>query len=323
MRDGQIVGFMPYTYKKHMFGWRKASSALTNPFIMSSHPLIAPNNCEQTAFDLIAGLHAVHKGVWRFPYLSVNRKTAHILKMACDAHGFLWHEIKHYQRAVLHKTEADGTPRTNIDHYFDQHISKNRRKNIKRRRSNLQQAGDLKHVIYTLPDDLKKAYEMYVQIEMKGWKGNWGSALGVNENTHKLGEALFTSSKHGAQARADMLTLNDQPIAISLSVLQQRSVYGLKTTYDEAFAHYSPGLLLEKDIIRDFLTCSHAELLDSASLPGCVVEDLWADRETVSDIIIVTDPALNLEKMQPLLKTEAIRQKGYETLKNMYHRWRS
>jgi hypothetical protein len=319
-----LTGFLPYTLKGSWFGYKRIPTALINPFIMSSLPLIAPEHSEQIADKLIKGLHTIHKGMWRFPFLSTNRSVAQHLKAACERAGFAWHAFNGYDRAVLKSYDPQtGARRSDPDAYFEQYVSKRRRKDLKRTRNNLRQAGELKHILLTSPDDIMRGYEAYVAMEMRGWKGQWGSALGCQDSTRRLGEQFFARTQNGPQVRIDMLTLNDAPIAISLTLITQRSSFGVKTTYDERFARFSPGLLLEEDMIRDFLITGYADHLDSASLSGCVVEGLWADREEVADVIIVTDPAMSSSTFQRIMYAEHLRLEGYNHLKRLYHSIRS
>jgi hypothetical protein len=76
-------------------------------------------------------------------------------------------------------------------------------------------------------------------------------------------------------------------------------------------------------MIRDFLITGYADHLDSASLSGCVVEGLWADREEVADVIIVTDPAMSSSTFQRIMYAEHLRLEGYNHLKRLYHSIRS
>jgi hypothetical protein len=119
-------------------------------------------------------------------------------------------------------------------------------------------------------------------------------------------------------SRADVLTLGDRPIAISLSFLRGGTCFLLKTTYEEAFRGFAPGILLEDAILRAFLDEGFAEKLDSASLPGSVLEGLFADRERMADVVIATDPAISPRALAALVRQERIRKAALARAKSWY-----
>ncbi|HKH35389.1 MAG TPA: GNAT family N-acetyltransferase [Beijerinckiaceae bacterium] len=130
--------------------------------------------------------------------------------------------------------------------------------------------------------------------------------------------ALFSGPGACASSRADVLMLGGRPIAVSLSLLCGGTCFLLKTTYEEAFRGLAPGILLEDAILRAFLDEGFAEKLDSASLPGSVLEGLFADRERMADVAIATGPAISPRALAALVRQERIRQAALARAKSWY-----
>jgi len=68
----------------------------------------------------------------------------------------------------------------------------------------------------------------------------------------------------------------------------------LKTTFDEVHRGVGPGVLLEDAIVRAMHRDRFCERLDSATLPGSVLESLYPDRMAIADL------AVNLRPGDPL-----------------------
>jgi Acetyltransferase (GNAT) domain len=121
-------------------------------------------------------------------------------------------------------------------------------------------------------------------------------------------------------SQADVLSVDGRPIAISLLLLSGGTAFLLKTAYDEAFRSYAPGILLEDAILRSFLDEGFAAKLDSASLPGCLLEELYANRERIADIVIATDRSISHETLASLARQEHRREAALKAMKSWY--WR-
>ncbi len=107
-------------------------------------------------------------------------------------------------------------------------------------------------------------------------------------------------------ARADALTLDGRPIAISLALVGGGTATLLKTAYDEDLRSHAPGLLLEAEIVRACHETGFADRLDSATLEGSALESLYRDRTAVAEIIAVPPGrhALSLERRLGLARFE-------------------
>ena len=63
---------------------------------------------------------------------------------------------------------------------------------------------------------------------------------------------LLSAEKGNSNCRADVLTLDGVPIAVSLIAIAGRTGFTIKSCYDEAYRSYSAGLLLEVEVIPQF-----------------------------------------------------------------------
>jgi len=171
---------------------------------------------------------------------------------------------------------------------------------------------------FTEGEGLRQAVDAFLALEAAGWKGRRGTALAARDPGAPLTRALFSGPGACASSRADVLMLAGRPIAVSLSLLCGGTCFLLKTSYEEAFRGLAPGILLEDAILRTFLDEGFAEKLDSASLPGSVLEGLFADRERMADVAIATGPAISPRALAALVRQERIRQAALARAKSWY-----
>jgi hypothetical protein len=120
-----------------------------------------------------------------------------------------------------------------------------------------------------------------------------------------------------------VLSLNERTIAISLAFVSGGTAYLFKTAYDESLRRYAPGVLLEDEIVRIRRETGFAERLNSASLPGSVLEALYPHREQMGALILATDPAVTPKALAAWARQEALRRQAAEQLKGLYRRVRA
>ena len=85
------------------------------------------------------------------------------------------------------------------------------------------------------------------------------------------------------------LELNGKPIAQKCNFLAENGSYAFKIAYDEDYARYSPGLLLEIENIEHFHATPEIEWMDSCAVPDhFMINRLWLDRRTIQTVLIPT-----------------------------------
>lgn len=102
------------------------------------------------------------------------------------------------------------------------------------------------------PGEMHAAVARYGQLESRGWKGQTGTAIGLDSGQLDFYSALMTAmANREGGARVHELWLGDSLVASRLTVASGHMLVALKTTYDEAFKRYAPGRLLMHEVLRD------------------------------------------------------------------------
>jgi CelD/BcsL family acetyltransferase involved in cellulose biosynthesis len=141
---------------------------------------------------------------------------------------------------------------TDWESYFSG-LSRNLRKDVRRRRRRLEERGELTIDVHRGIDALGAPLAEGVKIESSGWKGSEGTAMLTA--TGQL--AFFEQLADWAAARDALeivfLRLDGVAIAFHYNVVFHDILYALKIGYDESLAELSPGkVLLGAEIERTF-----------------------------------------------------------------------
>jgi CelD/BcsL family acetyltransferase involved in cellulose biosynthesis len=141
--------------------------------------------------------------------------------------------------------------------------------NMARRRRNLGKTLDaeLVTVDQAAAGGVEAAVERFLELEAKGWKGRSRTALSC-----RPGHARFfreMSRGFAEQGRLMFLSLEAGPqvVAQNTALLAGEGLFGFKRAFDEEFARWSPGSLLDLDVLDWFHRSPGLAWLDTCSAP--------------------------------------------------------
>ena len=166
-------------------------------------------------------------------------------------------------------------------------ISGQLRRCLRRKERRLNEEGRLQHVALRPGDDIGRWIDEFLQLEAGGWKGQRGSALACTP----AGRPYFSTIAAAAFQRGRLLMLgldfDGRPIARRCAFVAGKGSFAFKTAYDESFAHFSPGAMLEVDSIRQLCGLPGVEWMDSCAAPdNLLVNRLANDRRTIQSLAI-------------------------------------
>ena len=189
--------------------------------------------------------------------------------------------------AVVHRAERAllASP-LSPDAYWTATVRKKKRKELARLEARLAERGPLT-TVRLKPDEPAELWSTaFLALEGAGWKGRAGSALACAADT----EAVFRATVAGAHARRRLhalsLTLDGRPIAMLATLLARPGAFSYKIAYDEAFARFSPGVLLERRALS-LLREPGIRWIDScAASDHPMIDHLWSGRRTMVRVTV-------------------------------------
>lgn len=178
-------------------------------------------------------------------------------------------------------------PRQNADTYLSAISTGHHRHEMRRQERRLAEMGQLNFRHAKTNEEVTAWLNEFVALESSGWKGRHGTAFGS-----KAGDLAFLEEVvHAAAQREELmllgLWLDDKPLALKLNFLCGEGGYTFKIAYDEAYAKYSPGVLLELENIRETHAKPEVRWLDSLALPNHPMANrLWLDRTAIVTLLV-------------------------------------
>ena len=282
--EHRLLAMLPFMRVKPAIPlFRPAGEAWQTKYTFSCMPLLDTLHKTEAAEVLLDGLASISQGEWVIPNVNSHGGACQALIAALGGRGLPFAFAERFERASF---EAG----VSFDEHMQRHVSSNRRKGLARNRRRLEQLGKVEHKSHCSGEGLQRTVSVFLKIEASGWKGKRGTALACDEQTRKFALAAFTGDDANSICRADVLTLDDVPIAVSLVASAGRTGFAVKSTYDETYRSYSAGLLLELEIVRSFLAEKWASRLDAATSGTHVLDSLWLGRIEVADLLFSLSP---------------------------------
>ncbi len=183
------------------------------------------------------------------------------------------------RRALL---QSDLSPKA----YYEQAVRKKKRKEIGRLSSRLRELGHVATTRAGSAEEANRYCEEFLALEAAGWKGRAGSALASDQAKKNF----FREAVAGAQAvgRLEFLRLavNDRAIAMLVNFFTPPGGFTFKIAFDEAYARFSPGVLIQIDNLGVL------ERPDVAWMDSCAVENhpminsLWTERRSIVRVTV-------------------------------------
>ena len=189
--------------------------------------------------------------------------------------------------AVVHRTsrallESGPAP----DVFVERHIRPKKRKEIRRLRSRLAEQGPLAARRLDAAADLPDWCDSYLRLERSGWKGRSGTALTCDPAAEAFFRAAIAGAWHAGRLDFLRLDLGERPIAMLVNFLTPPGGFAFKTVFDEAFARFSPGVLIQLENLS-LLDRGDIAWVDSCAVEGhSMIDSLWPGRRSIVRVTV-------------------------------------
>lgn len=305
-----LLGLFPVlrerTYQKcpanHWTNWLHLHCPLGTPLVHRDHA--------EAVLGVMLGWMDVYSGavVVSLDKIPADGAFAACLQQVTYLQGRMLDQRDGWQRALLQGGVAG-------DEYVAAHYRKKKLKEYARLRRRLEEQGELEYQIL-LPGEhgnLNQWTHDFLRLEGKGWKGRAVTAMGCHGSERLFAESLIHNAAERGQLMMLKMLLDGEPIAIKLNLASAtQGSYALKIAYDERYAAYSPGVLLELENIYALLDKTHLGWMDSCADPDHpMIDHLWAGRRHMVNYHISTRQTFS----KPLLHTMRL-------VKTAYHYYR-
>lgn len=157
-----------------------------------------------------------------------------------------------------------------------------RRKEFRRLERRLAEQGGLRYTVAESAPEQERWIRDFLALEAGGWKGARGSAFACSDSSRRFFSLMAGEAARRGRLMALGLSVGGRPIALKCNLLAGDGAFAFKIAYDEAFAKFSPGTLLELENIRRFHLTPALQWMDSCAEPDHFMANrLWLDRRTL------------------------------------------
>jgi CelD/BcsL family acetyltransferase involved in cellulose biosynthesis len=283
----RLVGLFPFEVVARRYGLRlRLMVGWTHPFAPLGTPLVDRDTRADVVaafLDHVARDETLPKHLL-LPLLSETGSVAGTLRSVLTDGGGALVRFGGHQRALL-------KPETGRDGYVERAIGKKRRKELRRQRHRLADAGPLIFDLATTPADVASALQDFLAVEAGGWKGRARTAIAQHAEIRHFVEAAITTLAANGQVRAARLSSQSKPIACALTLTSQDGTWGWKIAHDERFSAGSPGVQIYLDLTEALLSDPAIAFVDSCATPDHpMIDHLWRERLDMADWMVALSP---------------------------------
>lgn len=275
--DGQLAGLMPLVRSNSYYG----------------HPI--PHLSNWVHSNAFLGQPLVARGLerefWRalLAWCDSSTRTPLFLHLAhVPAQGRLHDALSAVMRenprpaaTVFQEERAMLSSSAGAEAYFEQSLSAKKRKELRRQQRRLGEEGE--YTVERLTDYSMVAEwtREFLELEARGWKGEAGSAMQSDAATRSLFQHAIAGSAARGRLERIALRLDGRPIAMLANFITAPSAYSYKTAFDEDFARFSPGVLLQRENLA-LLERDGIEFADScAAQDHPMIDHFWRERRVI------------------------------------------
>lgn len=188
--------------------------------------------------------------------------------------------------------------------YLEQALSAKKRKELRRQAKRLGGEGDLR-IEYSQGDaGLVEWTESFLKLERSGWKGRAGSALACDTATAGMFRDILSGATAKGRLERRTLSLDGRPLAMLASLRSGQGCFSYKTAFDESYARYSPGVLLQQ---ANLATLDDPEIAWSdscASADHPMIDHIWRERRGLARLSVAIGGSLRRAAFRRIVAAE-------------------
>ncbi len=281
-RESPLIGLMPLSMER-LYGSRPVPhwQNWLHPNAFLGNPLIAPGRERPFWQALLAQLDDTPgQGLFfHLNGLALDGPVGEALFSLCADERRRCDVVRRHERAFLRSDLG-------AEAYYEQAVRSKKRKELRRQKRRLEEMGRLDFERSDGSDGLDAWIDAFLALEAAGWKGQGHSALGSQDRTRALFRDMLGAMARDGRLELLSLGFEGAPIAMLVNLRSGDGVFSFKTTFDESFARFSPGVLLQ---IENYALLDRPGFgwADSCAAPDHpMIDSLWTERRAIGRVSV-------------------------------------
>lgn len=196
------------------------------------------------------------------------------LRSAAAARGRGAPVVQRISRAALESRLPPGE-------YYRSTVRKKKRKELARLANRLAELGTVESRTLDPGEDPRDWCEEFLALERAGWKGDNGSALACHPATERFFREAVAGAAAAGRLQMRRIDVDGRPIAMLVNFLAPPGSFSFKIAYDERYARYSPGVLVQLDNLAVLSLPGIAWMDSCAAENHSMIDSLWGERRSI------------------------------------------
>jgi hypothetical protein len=296
----ETIGMLPWGIERHYAGiplrhsrnWLNHNAFLGSPLVLAGH--------EEAFWMGLFGLADSTASAGLFLHLEglcIDSALTRALEKVCAIQKRRFALVHREERALL---EHGLSPEA----YLEANMRSKKRKELRRQLNRLAELGAVEFVRGDGSDQLDEWTDEFLALERRGWKGANGSALDCSDDTRMLFRAALAGAAMAGKLELLALRLDGRAIAMLANFITPPGAFSFKTAFDEDFARYSPGVLLQLENLK-MLNRSDIAWCDScAAQDHPMIDSIWSGRRAIGRYSVAIGGRTNRAAFAALLTAE-------------------
>lgn len=183
-----------------------------------------------------------------------------------------------YAAATWHRASL----RSNLayEQYLLANIRGKKRKEWRRLTNRLSEEGEIAFRVLERESELEDWGDTFLKLEHEGWRGHGGSSLLAEEQGASYLHAILKGAFKSDQLFFMRLDVDAKCVAMLINFTVGQEGWSFKIAHDPAYARYSPGVMVELELMRQTLDEKKFSGIDScAQEDHPMIDHLWAERD--------------------------------------------
>jgi len=274
-----LLGLIPLV-EKRVYGLPIKSLAFWNhDQCFNCTPLLhrdCPSEVLATMFKFLA---SEKYGLLKIETMLSNATVNEAVKSATAGFGKSLFVTDTFERAAFEPSE-------NYDQYLLDNVSKNTRKKIRRYIRGLEAIGEVAFEQSNQQSDFESLAHQFLALEESSWKGRNGTALASQQSSRQYYLDSVARLTAAGKARFVSLKLNGEVIAMLSDFESNHEVNAFKTAFDENYAKYSPGILIESHNVQ-LMHDDEVQFADSCTVASNkTMNRIWGQSVEFQNIVV-------------------------------------
>jgi len=283
----RLLGLFPGRIERRRYGPAlPILVGLTHPYGPLGVPLVEREAAEPIVAAFLTHLSAqpTLPGLVLLPFLPADGPFAAALAAITRRARMPTADFNHHQRALL-------APGRNRSRYVEDALTPRQHKELRRQWRRLSETGAVLFTAATEPAAVVVALEDFLALEARGWKGRAGTAAAGHDNVRGFVRAAVRGLAAEGKVSIDRLLVDGRAIAATIVLRSAGSAWFWKIAYDEAYARYSPGVMLTVELTSELAEDTSLARTDScATANHPMIDRIWRERLALCDRLIAVRP---------------------------------